>query len=108
MKSKPYKLSGKLFRYDFDQSVVERIYKAGAEEVADNEEWMEKYGKPLFDIDADGYVVVTTVGLHKDNWKNKEARDEYLHEWAFDLDEEDAALAADFIKYELPNLRNEG
>lgn len=105
MKSKLYKFNGKLFRYDYDQSVVELIYKAGAEEVADNKEWMKKYGKPLFDIDADGYVVVETVGLHKDNWKSKEARDEYLSEWAFELDEEGAALAADFVKYELPYLK---
>ena len=105
MKSKPYKLHGKLFRYDFDRSVVERIYKAGTEEVADNGEWMQKYGKPLFDIDAAGYVVITTVGLHADNWKNKAARDEYLFEWCVDLDEESSSLAADFAKYELPYLK---
>lgn len=39
MKSKPYKLNGKLFRYDFDHSMVEYIYKADAEDIALEEEW---------------------------------------------------------------------
>ena len=32
MKSKPYKVSGKLFRYDFDSSTVEYISKAEPED----------------------------------------------------------------------------
>lgn len=104
MKSKPYKLHGKLFRYDFDQSVVEYISKAGPEEIADNAEWVKKHGSPLFDIDADGYMTIDTVGLHRENWKSKDARDEYLSCWCVDLEEESAALAADFVKYELPYL----
>ncbi len=104
MKSKPYKFNGNLFRYDFGRSLVERIYKAGAEEVSDNAEWMQKHGKPLFDIDDDGYIVIATVGLHEENWKNKAVRNEYLHGWCADLEEESNALAADFIKNELPYL----
>ena len=44
MKSKPYKLNGKLFRYDFDHSMVEYIYKADAEDIALEEECQEKTG----------------------------------------------------------------
>lgn len=107
MKSKPYKFHGKLFRYDFDRSVVEYIAKAGPEEVADNAEWMQTHKEPLFDIDADGYMVICTIGLGTYNWKKKALRDEYLSEWCFNLDEESAALAADFVKYELPYLKGE-
>lgn len=104
MRSKPYKLHGKLFRYDFDRSTVEYIAKASAEDLKDEAEWKEKYGRPLLGIGEDGYMVISTVGLAKENWKNKATRDEYLSEWAFDLDEEGSALAADFVKYELPHL----
>lgn len=104
MKSKPYKLHGKLFRYDFDRRVVEYISKAGTEEIADEAEWKKKHGGELFGIDGDGYIVLDTVGLSMDNWTNKGAREEYLAEWVFELDEESAALAADFAKYELPYL----
>lgn len=38
MKSKPIKVSGRLFRYDFDRSAVEYIVKAGAETVREEEE----------------------------------------------------------------------
>lgn len=104
MKSKPYKFHGKLFRYDFDHCIVEYIAKAGLEDVADNAEWMQTYKESLFDIDADGYMVISTVGLHKDNWKSETARDEYLSEWCCDLDKESSALVADFVKYEFPYL----
>lgn len=36
MKSQPYKASGKLFRYDFDSSMVEYIAKAELEEMTAN------------------------------------------------------------------------
>lgn len=35
MKSNPVKVSGKLFRYDFDHSVVEYIIKADAETISE-------------------------------------------------------------------------
>jgi hypothetical protein len=100
MKSKPYELDGKIFRYDFDHCVVEYIAKADAEMVADEAEWEQKHDRKLYNIDDDGYMVLDEVGLHKKNWINKEARDEYLSEWAFELDEELGALAAEFISEE--------
>lgn len=104
MKSNPYKFYGKLFRYDFDWSVVEYIAKATEEDIADEAKWKEKHGEPLLGIDNDGYMVISTVGFQKDNWKSKVTRDEYLSEWCCDLDGESSALAADFIKYEFPHL----
>lgn len=104
MKSKPYKLYGKMFRYDFDTATVEYISKADEEMRRDSEDWQAKYGKNLWDIDDDGYIVLSTVGLLPENWKNKAARDEHLFCWCCELDEESSAMARDFEKYELPYM----
>lgn len=104
-KSKVYKVDGLLFRYDYDRSVVEYVSKAGAQELKDNEEWMEKYGEPLWDIE-DGYVVIDSIGLRKENWKNKESRIGYLEQWAAELRYEADCMAADFLKYEMGGTRN--
>lgn len=99
MKSKPYKYQGKLFRYDFDNSVVEYIAKASSEEIDEEIEWEQKHGSQLYGIDADGYMVLETVGLREENWTRKAVRDEYLSQWCFDLDEELAALQRDFERF---------
>ena len=104
MKSKPYKLDGRLFRYDYDRCVVEYIYKASAEDIKEEQEWIAEHGRPLLDIDADGYSVVDSVGLRKENWDNREARREYLGEWSAELDEEAKWETYYFEKYELPYL----
>lgn len=106
-KSRPYKLNGKIFRYDYGNSVVEYIYKASAEDIKDEQEWIAEHGRPLIGIDADGYSVVETVGLSARNWRDKEVRDECLSGWADDLDEEGAYLAEQFMKYELPMMQKE-
>lgn len=82
-----YRRGGKCFRYDFQSCVVQLVHKAGKEELADNAQWMTERGKPLWDIDESGYMVADTVGLSPENWLNKEAWDEYLDEWLFELDE---------------------
>ena len=107
VKSNPVKVSGKLFRYDFDHSVVEYIIKADAETISEENEWKRKYGSPLFGIDAEGYIVCSTAGLSVGNWKDVDARREYLSGWADELEEEAACLADDFVKYELPNMMKE-
>lgn len=83
--SKNYKFMGKTFRYDYDNAIVEWIYK-------DEETglWEELDG----------------VGLRLENWKNKEARDEYLAEWCADLEEEMGWEAYYFMKYEWPTLKD--
>lgn len=108
MKSSICKVKGKLFRYNFDTCEVEYIYKASAEEIQDEEDWKQKHnGEPLVGIDADGYSVVSTIGLQKKNWTNKAARTEYLEEWAAELEAEGRALADAFVRYELPYLKGE-
>ena len=72
MKSKAYKYGGKLFRYDFDDCMVEYIVKANAEMRKDNEEWMEEFGKPMWEIYESGYSIIDRVGLRRENWKDKE------------------------------------
>ena len=46
--------------------------------------------------------MLDTIGLHHDNWTDREARDGYLNAWCNDLDAELESMAADFVKYELP------
>ena len=107
MKSNPVKVSGKLFRYDFDRSVVEYIIKADAETIDAEIEWEQKHGSQLYGVGADGYIVLASAGLRKENWTNTAARKEYLSEWADELSEEENCLAEDFAKNELPYLKEE-
>ena len=67
-----------------------------------NKEWQAKYGKDLWDIDENGMLEITSAGLSRENWENKESRAEYLGVWVDEIEEEAAILAADFVKYELP------
>lgn len=105
MKSKPYKLNGKLFRFDFDTCIVEYIMKADEEDLKSDAEWKQTHGgRSLLGIGDDGYIILDSIGLSGENWENKEARDSYLSGWCNDLDEELACMTADFVKYELPYL----
>jgi len=103
-KSKVYEQDGKLFRYNYDDAVVEYVYKATEEDKAEEAEWLEKHGCSLHHIDSDGYAVITSIGLRRDNWDREELRLEYIAQWIADLDEELRALTADFERYELPIL----
>ena len=101
MKSAPYRLEGKLFRYDFSDSTVEYIAKAAAEDIAFDRYWAQTHGgESLMGIGTDGYMILDTVGLHRRNWENKESRDGYLLGWSDDIDAESARLASDFVRYE--------
>ena len=106
MESKVYKMGKHYFKYDYDNAVVRKMWKPSkkelAEMLADNEEWQAKYGKDLWDIDENGMTEITSAGLSRANWENKESRNEYLSMWCGEIEEEAACLAADFIKYELP------
>lgn len=99
MKSKPYKLGDKLFRYDYENSEVEYIYKADEETIREEKEWIAEHGRPLYGIDEDGYSVVETVGLGRENWENRESRDEYLNIWADELDEEALCLMEQWMRW---------
>jgi len=102
MKSRPYEFYGKTFRYDYETAIVEHITKASSETVKENEEWKAAHnGRPLFDIDESGYIVLESVGLHQENWKNRSVRDEYLIGWCIELDEELDCMIRDFERFEM-------
>lgn len=107
MKSSPVKVSGKLFRYDFDRSAAEYIVKAEQHDIEFEREWKEKHGHGIYGIDESGYMVLESVGLSKESWKDAAVRKEYLTEWADELAEEEDRLMQDFIKNELPYLEEE-
>ena len=79
----------------------------GAETIDAEIEWEQKHGSQLYGVGADGYIVLASAGLRKENWTNTAARKEYLSGWADELEEEATCLADDFVKYELPNMMKE-
>ena len=83
-----YKYRGKEFAYDKDEALVILLFRDTDEEGED---------APWREMDA--------VGLSKDNWKNKDVRDEYLDTYINERDEEFAYMVDDFVENELPNLQ---
>lgn len=84
-----YKFRNYMFMYDKENSIVYSVAKMGAKERKNNEEWLINYNKPLFETDPSGnYILLNSVGLRRENWSNKEVRDEYLAGWCSELDEE--------------------
>ena len=97
MMSKIYRFKGKDFRYDFDHCIVEYVSKADELMLKEESEWKAAHnGRSLFGIDSDGYSLVDSIGLRKENWENKEVRDEYLEEWIAELEYEARLMAKDF------------
>ena len=94
------KIGNRLFRYNADKCIVEYVDKATPDMYADDEEWIAKYGKPLWGIDKDGYIVLDSAGLSKEHWDNKEDRIMYLTEWNAEISCEVDYLANDFIANE--------
>lgn len=83
-----YEGEKKSFQYNRERAEVSYVAKATANEIADNREWVAKYGKPLFEIQDDGYMVINSIGLSRENWDDKEVRDKYLQEWCMQMEEE--------------------
>lgn len=83
-----YEGKEKCFQYDRKRAMVYLVAKATEEDVKENEDWKKKYGHNLWDINSDGYMKINSVGLGRENWDDKEARDEYLREWCFEMNEE--------------------
>lgn len=75
--SRAVKVGNKLFMYDRQRSLVLYVGKVDAE----NRKWLEDE-----EIIDGKYFVVAQIGLREENWKNKDARFDYLNEWAFELD----------------------
>lgn len=108
IKSSLYQFRGRLFRYNYQNSMVEYICKADPEDVADDEARVAAHKPPLYNIDEEGFMVITTIGLHRDNWNNEGARREYLSQWSNELDEEVASLAHNFLRFEYPVYKEGG
>ena len=87
MTKTPYRFEGKLFLYDEAAALVHFVAKMTKADEADNHEWLEKHGRPLYETIGQ-YMVLDSAGLRPENWKNKELRDSYLDEYAYQLDEE--------------------
>ncbi len=104
MKSDPVKVAGKLFRYDFDNSIVEYIQKATDSQIDEEIAWEQKHGSQLYGIGVDGYIILSTAGLNMSNWKDADARKGYLIGWAAELEEEEERMAEEFVRYELPSM----
>jgi len=99
------KIGKKVFRYNRSKAVVEFVDKATKDMYEDDNEWIVKYGHPLWNIDADGYIVLDSAGLSCEHWDDKDARIEYLTEWVYEIDAEVSYLVDDFIKYEYAGLK---
>lgn len=94
LKPYAYKRGGRWFRYNGETSEVEWCAKATEEEYRENKNWIRKFGEPLWKIDEYGLMTVCSAGLHRSNWLNKEARDEYLDVWNEQIEEECNAISA--------------
>ena len=90
---KYYKYKGKEFAYDTQDAVVIYLFR-------DDDE-IETLGNkaPYREMDA--------VGLSRNNWRNKEVRNEYLDEYLYDLDSYASYAADEFVKNELPLYQKE-
>lgn len=71
--SEIYNYRGKKFRYDYKDSIVEYGF------INDESDFLGKEGE---------FIEVDCVGLRKENWENKGARNEYLNEWIIAIDYE--------------------
>lgn len=71
--SKIVRRRGRKFRYNYERRLIEWINKDN------NGEWK----------------VINAVGLRKENWENKNLRDEYLFIWNVDIDDELRYMAMD-------------
>ena len=95
------KVGKKMFRYDEKNCVVQYVYEATPDMYEDDAEWMDKYGHPLWGIDKDGYIVLDSAGLSRENWDDKEIRQEYLTEWCYEISDEVNYLVSEFVDGEL-------
>ena len=71
--SKIVRRRGRKFRYNYERRLIEWINKDN------NGEWK----------------VINAVGLRKENWENKEIRDDYLFLWNIEIDDELKYMAMD-------------
>ena len=86
--SRVYTYQGKHFIYDWQESLVLYVLNIPFDSELDKPE----------DYIRGKWWIADSVGLRRENWQNKERRDEYLSEYCADLDYELAAMTADLKK----------
>lgn len=94
------KIGDRMFRYNAEKCLVEWVSKATPDMYADDKEWMEKYGHPMWGI-KDGYVVLDSAGLSREHWENVDDRIQYLTEWNAEIGAEVDYLVSDFVQNEM-------
>lgn len=90
--SRIYKVGNRRFRYNYEHCVIEYIAKADKQILKDNEEWIERHGYPLWEIDEKGYEVIDSIGCFLEDWK--ESPKGMCEMWAGDIEEEMRCLMA--------------
>ena len=101
MKYEYQNVGKKTFQFDRKRAIVRYVYKATPDMVEEENEWMEKHGRPLYGIDEDGYMTLDSAGLSGIHWDDKEFRMECLSSWCLEIEEETNSLVEDYIRYEL-------
>lgn len=96
--SAPYKYGKRTFIYDRQDAIVMWVSKITKEEIEDNQRWMDKYNKPLWETIEDKWIVIDSVGLSREHWRNKHERECYLDQWNQEINEECEWLSKDFGK----------
>ena len=76
--SRVVKYEGKSFRYNRNDAMLQIVAKASKDEIQEESEWLKDHKRPLYDIDADGYLVLYEEGLCRENWDDKESREYYM------------------------------
>lgn len=78
MKSAIYEICNRKFRYNYDDCLVEYGF------IAETEDDINIFGAN----ELGEFVIADEIGLSKEHWEDKEARDEYLMEYCYGLDME--------------------
>ena len=87
---------GRDFAYDKKDNVLHFLFK--------DEEEIEVMGG----IENTPFRSLDAAGLSLDSWTDTETRDQYLNDYANDIDEETSYLVQDFIQNELPYYKEQG
>ena len=78
--STPVRMNKKVFIYDRDDAVVCWVQKINK----DTSDWEKKH----FGTINDTWLIIDSVGLGRDNWRNRETREMYLQQWCDEIEEE--------------------
>ena len=99
--SKIYDIRGKKMRYNYDEGLIEWVSVLSDEDKAENLDWQERHGSPLWDTTEDGYLLVDSMGCYIEDWQ--EDPKGMCEMWSADLDGE-MDWAMDILKYEVASV----